>query len=160
MIHILKYIIIIYYSKFLQNVETIRYIKESVIEDDDEGDGAVDRGPPVSSGSWGGFFSTNFFSRALDTSAVAAVAAPQACVIGGAAVGAIGGTIAPREAPRKARKKRSSNAMCCSARPMARQAKNKSIYPTPGRPAPSLSSPPSTPSPLSPLSNFNISNNY
>ena len=25
--------------------------------------------------------------------------------------------------------------MCCSARPMARQAKNKSIYPTPGRPA-------------------------
>jgi len=122
------------FTEWKQNIETIRYIKESVIEDEDDGDGVVDREPPVSSGSWGGFFSTNFFSRALDTSAVAAVAAPQACVIGGAAVGAVG-TIAPREAPRKARKKRSSNAMCCSARPMARQAKNKSIYPTPGRPA-------------------------
>lgn len=133
------------FTEWKQNVETIRYIKESVIEDEDEGDGAVDREPPVSSGSWGGFFSTNFFSRALDTSAVAAVAAPQACVIGGAAVGAVG-AIAPREAPRKARKKRSSNAMCCSARPMARQAKNKSIYPTPGRPA----RPPAPPRPLAP----------
>jgi len=139
------------FTEWKQNIETIRYIKESVIEDEDDGDGVVDREPPVSSGSWGGFFSTNFFSRALDTSAVAAVAAPQACVIGGAAVGAVG-TIAPREAPRKARKKRSSNAMCCSARPMARQAKNKSIYPTPGRPAPPRPSarPPAPPRPLAP----------
>lgn len=144
------------FTEWKQNVETIRYIKESVIEDDDEGDGAVDRGPPVSSGSsgtWGGFFTTNFFSRALDTSAIAA---PQACVVG-AAVGAVG-SIAPREAPRKARKKSSSKAMCCSARPMARQAKNKSIYPTPGRPArphhlaPARPSarPPAPPRPLAP----------
>ena len=143
------------FTEWKQNVETIRYIKESVIEDEDEGDGAVDRGPPVSSGSWGGFLSTNFFSR-IELGAVA-VATPQACVVGGAAVGAVG-AIAPREAPRKARKKRSSNAMCCSARPMARQAKNKSIYPTPGRPArPRLvrvnavkARPPAPPRPLAP----------
>ena len=42
--------------------------------------------------------------------------------------------------------------MCCSARPMAKQAKNKSIYPTPGRPARPrpLARPPAPPRPLAP----------